>query len=159
MQAQGVSGRPVRAGPSPAGKFSLYNNHRPQRSAVKPVPALYSGVKSKKNQSYLQFCMLAGWEARKIHTLKLQFASFSSVFYLPAVTTCKTAPRIHLSPGKGRATVYIRWTGLNMPLCECLPSKGKLTTCCGTLGKCMPSSRPHRCGAIVCIQGLKVKVM
>lgn len=36
QQAQGVSDRPVIAGLSPAGKFSLYINHRPQPSAVKP---------------------------------------------------------------------------------------------------------------------------
>lgn len=140
MQAQGVSDRPVRAGPSPAGTFFLHINHRPQASAVKTVPALDSVVESKQNQSYLKLCLLAGQEARKIHTLRLQFASFSSVLYLPAITTSKRAPRIHLSLGKGRATVYIRWTGLSMALCECPPCKGKLTTCWGTLGKSMPSS-------------------
>lgn len=94
MQAQAVSDRPVIAGLPLAGKFSLYINHRPQPSAVKTVPALDSAVKSKQNQSYLQLCVLAGLEARKIHTLKLQFDSFSSVFYITAITTCKRAPRI-----------------------------------------------------------------
>lgn len=74
MQAQGDSDWPVRAGPSPARKFSLYINHRPQPRAVKTVLALDSAVLSKQNQSYLQLCMLAGREARKSHTPKLQFA-------------------------------------------------------------------------------------
>lgn len=52
MQVQGVSDRPVRAGPSPAGKFFLYINHWPQPSAVKTIPALDSVVKSKQNHCF-----------------------------------------------------------------------------------------------------------
>lgn len=65
--------------------------HRPQPCAVKNIPGLDSGVKSKQNQSYLPLCTLADQdrEARKIHALRLQFASSSSALYLPVIIASK----------------------------------------------------------------------